>query len=500
VERRVAQGHPPDRPADRSPGPDTTASSWWVGIGGALGFGLLALFAYSVGDDGTVRFYNHFVWQALAFLDGRAAIDFPVAGSGDLPGNDFFQDVLPLRDADGNLTGRGLIPFPPLPAVLLMPFAAMWGLRTDAQALAGVFGAVDVALAWWVLGRLPVSIVARIAATLFFGFGTVFFYAAELGTTWYFAHVVAVGLALLAVGIALGADRDAAQDEDDLDDMDDLDDDLPPGSRWRGRLRALPGALDGRQVLAGVIFGLACTSRLPIAFAAPFFVLVGGGRGWLERGASAALGAAIPLAAIVGYNVISTGHLFHPAYEYLYQAEAYGYPTLGYNGSWGIEDPRYIPGNLGIALFSTPVLAPEIIPAGLGDHTPLCTEPGATRGLFDEACPIALPRDTGMSILLTSPAFLLVVPVLLRLYGRSRLVTGAAIAVLLVFMVNLMHFSQGWVQFGYRFSNDFVAFALPLVALGVERLRGRPLIVGGLIAASVAVNLWGAIWGAKLGW
>ena len=30
-----------------------------------------------------------------------------------------------------------------------------------------------------------------------------------------------------------------------------------------------------------------------------------------------------------------------------------------------------------------------------------------------------------------------------------------------------MHFSQGWVQFGYRFSNDFVVFALPLVAIGI---------------------------------
>ena len=27
-----------------------------------------------------------------------------------------------------------------------------------------------------------------------------------------------------------------------------------------------------------------------------------------------------------------------------------------------------------------------------------------------------------------------------------------------------MHFSQGWVQFGYRFSHDFVPFALIVVA------------------------------------
>ena len=43
-------------------------------------------------------------------------------------------------------------------------------------------------------------------------------------------------------------------------------------------------------------------------------------------------------------------------------------------------------------------------------------------------------------------------------------------------LVNLMHFSQGWVQFGYRFSNDFVVFALPLVAVGMQRRGGVGLL------------------------
>jgi hypothetical protein len=63
-----------------------------------------------------------------------------------------------------------------------------------------------------------------------------------------------------------------------------------------------------------------------------------------------------------------------------------------------------------------------------------------------------------------------------------------------------MHFSQGWVQFGYRFSNDFAPFALLLVALGlvrVGRLRGWPLV---LVAASIAVNAWGVAWGVILQW
>ena len=111
-----------------------------------------------------------------------------------------------------------------------------------------------------------------------------------------------------------------------------------------------------------------------------------------------------------------------------------------------------------------------------------------------------------MSVLLTSPAFLLLLPALRR-YGRSRLISGAALAVLLIVVVNLMHFSQGWVQFGYRFANDALPFALPLVALGFASLIGsarrgawaKPLALG-LVVVSIAVNAWGVVWGRLLGW
>ncbi len=172
-----------------------------------------------------------------------------------------------------------------------------------------------------------------------------------------------------------------------------------------------------------------------------------------------------------------------------------------------MEDPRYLAQNLGIMFLSTPELVPDRLRDTLGIiDEPLCTADGATRGLFDLDCPLAVPRDVGMSVLLTSPAFLLMLPALRR-YGRSRLVTGAAIAVLLIVVVNLMHFSQGWVQFGYRFSNDAVPFALPLVALGFARLidGGRrrrwamPVAIG-LVVVSIAVNAWGVAWGRLLGW
>jgi hypothetical protein len=445
---------------------------------GAILIGI-ALAAYWV--PGYDRIYNHFVLQAVAFLHGHAEIPTPK-----------FQDVLPVLDATGQPTGYGLLPFPPLPAIVLMPFVAIWGLATNERVVSVGLGAVSVGLAWWMLGRIAVSRTVRIATTLFFALGTVFWYAAQLGATWFFAHVVAVACLLLAVGIALDGDRTA---DDDVEV-------LPGPARLGGDVVAALArpleVLDGRQLLAGLLFGLACTARLTIVFGFPFFMLVGSGGSWVRRSVSAGIGAAIPIVLLFAYNLATTGHLFNPGYEYLYQLEANGYPGLHYNASWSIEDIGYLPQNLGIMLGSMPAILPNVTPNAVGPVRDLCVDPGAVRSLFDTSCPLAMPRDVGMSVLLTSPAYLLVVPALLG--PRTRLVAGAFLAVLAIAFVNLLHFSQGWVQFGYRFSNDFVVFALLLVAIGMSRRSGVGWLGVGLIAVSIAVNAWGMLWGNALGW
>jgi hypothetical protein len=455
-----------------------------------IGAGLIAAALAAYWLPGQDRFYNHFVWQALAFLHGSAVIDWPVPGFPE--GNEWMQDVYPLTELNGAPTGA-LLPFPPLPAIILLPFVAIWGLATDIRAVSVGVGVIDVGLAWWMLGRLPVSRRIRLATAVFFGFGTVIWYAAQLGTTWFFAHVCAVGFALLAVGIALGADREADAE---------LDEDLSPASVLRGGLAALARPLsliDRRQFLAGLLFGVACTARLTVVFGAPFFMLVGGGGSWARRSFSAGLGAIIPVGLLLAYTFMTTGHVLHPGYDWQYQKEARDYQILGYHEDWDIEDPRYLPQNVGIMLGSTPAFFPDRELSVYGQEgEPLCQEPGASRGLFDEECPIAVPRAIGMSILLTSPAYLLIGWALWA--RRSRLVAGAFLAVLAIAFVNLMHFSQGWVNFGYRFSNDFVAFALPLVAIGMERRGGVGKLGVVLVAAAVLINLWGVIWGNILGW
>ena len=478
---------------------------------------------YLLSNPERYNFYDHFVWQADAFLRGEAAIPYPVEATADSPGNAYFNDVYPVSETEA------LVPFPPLPALVLLPWVALDGLAADQELVAIWLSALGVGAAWWMLGALSVRLAVRGMTTAFLAFGTVFWWTAAVGSTWYFAHTVAVLLTCLAVGVALRADPAAARPEPwatepepaDATDADrdaraarstdaDLDEDADDGVGLADALgiprspQALVRAilpLDGRQFVAGLLLGLAGTARLPVLLGAPFFVLVGSGGTWPRRAVSAGLGAVIPVAALLVYNLVVTGHLFHPAYEYQYRLEALGYPTLGYHVEWAIEDLRYVPQNLGIMLGSLPAVLPDFLPNALQpDAFRLCTEPGAVRGFLDPECPLIVPRDIGTSLLLVSPAYLAAIPVV-RGWGRSRLVTGALLAIGAIALLNLMHFSQGWVQWGYRFSNDFAPFALPLVALGAARLRGawRWLAVA-LLVASVAINAWGVLWGNLLGW
>jgi hypothetical protein len=425
----------------------------------AAGFVLLALVVYVLSNPARQNYYNHFVWQAQAFLHFDAAIPWNV------PGAPSFQDVMPIVTRPG----FGLIPFPPLPAVLLMPLVAIWGLSTNAALFAAVLGAVNVGLCWRMLLRITDRRDAATLGVVFYGFGTVAWYAAMLGSTWFLAHVVSSTFLFLAITAALDAERREA---------------------LTGTARLFLGWLDLRQFLAGMLLGIAALSRLTTILGAPFFVLVGGGGSWLRRAVSAGLGAAIPVGLLLAYNLAVTGHVFNPAYDYIAQSE-YHPPGGQFHADWAIEDLRYVPGNALIMLLWPPE-QPSRTAACAGVSEP------AGDALLDPACPVLRPDPLGMSLLATSPAYLLGIPALFN-GRRRRLVAGAAVGTGAIAFVNLMHFSQGWVQFGYRFSNDFAPFAMVLVGLALARFGVRWWTVA-LVGASVLVNAWGVYWGVTLGW
>jgi hypothetical protein len=126
--------------------------------------------------------YNNFVLLAQALLSGHAWIVWPGP----------YIDALPYSD------GHYYVVEAPLPAVLLMPFVAIFGTANQTWlsiALAGV--AVGAA---WELGErfgLPIAINAWICAFLLAG--TDLLWCAMLGDVWFIAHVSSVCFTMLAL-------------------------------------------------------------------------------------------------------------------------------------------------------------------------------------------------------------------------------------------------------------------------------------------------------------
>ena len=92
----------------------------------------------------------------------------------------------------------------------------------------------------------------------------------------------------------------------------------------------------------------------------------------------------------------------------------------------------------------------------------------------------------GLALWITTPVLVLLLwPRARPPLARALWLTVAAVAV-----PSLLYQNSGWVQFGYRFSLDYLAFLILLLAIG-----DRPLTraVKAAIVVGVAVNLFGAL-------
>src|SRR5690606_39789566 len=92
----------------------------------------------------------------------------------------------------------------------------------------------------------------------------------------------------------------------------------------------------------------------------------------------------------------------------------------------------------------------------------------------------------GLALWFTTPLLLYVLwPRDKPAIHRALWITVAAVALPTLFYQN-----SGWVQFGYRFSLDYIVFLFALIAIGARPL-GR--VAKALIIAGVVINLFGAL-------
>jgi hypothetical protein len=79
-----------------------------------------------------------------------------------------------------------------------------------------------------------------------------------------------------------------------------------------------------------------------------------------------------------------------------------------------------------------------------------------------------------------------------RARGPSALVRGGWTALVLLLVPLLLYYNTGWVQFGYRFSLEFMIPVMVLLAVAVR--SGATLAFRLLVLLAIMINAAGTIW------
>jgi hypothetical protein len=226
-------------------------------------------------------------------------------------------------------------------------------------------------------------------------------------------------------------------------------------------------ARGGNAALVGAFVGLAALARLPVALAAPALALLCARRAGTPYGRSLAgvIAGGVPFALVYfGYNELRWGTALDDGYARLTQGDVFF--------NHGLFSPLYLLRQLQ-AIFLEP---PDLIP-----NTPFFFR----------------PRFIGMSLFLTTPAFLWIF-LALREIRRDVLVAATGAAALLALLPDLFHGTVGFQQFGYRFSIDAQPFLVALALSGDGLFRGVwrrwPTIIFVIaVVLSLAVNIYATI-------
>src|SRR4029077_6279297 len=107
-------------------------------------------------------------------------------------------EVVPRPQGDG-----WYIPYPPIPAVVLLPIAFFSGQSGDTAILTALLGGLSTVLVFACLGRIGVPLVARSGLAVAYAFGTEVMWAAGVGGTHLYAQILGETFLLAALLVAL---------------------------------------------------------------------------------------------------------------------------------------------------------------------------------------------------------------------------------------------------------------------------------------------------------
>lgn len=419
----------------------------------AVAIGMLGCYRLTGGSiDLRQSSQPHFVLLADALLHGHLWID-------------------PLRAARlGDITpyhGRYYVSFPPMPALLMLPFVAVVGPDFNDAGFTVALGAANTGLAYVLARRLstagfsgaalPIGMPQAVIVALLLGLGTVAWSASLAGTVWFTAHVVAVTFTLLYL---------------------------------------LECAGRGRPFVAGLALAAAFLARPPAIFGLLFWCIIAirpsSARAFPSGIVRLCLPVAAAVALLLGQNVARFGSALDFGYLSMRIAPALRPGLLRY----GQFSTHFLPRNVRAFLVTPPIVAKSDVGRWLAAAARAASQSTwhtLLRGRLAVPFPIRFdPQGTG--IWAVSPAlFLGLRP---PLPGQRRLFLASWMTAVAVAVPDLLYYNTGWYQFGYRFSLDFIPYLLVPLAMALRPPWTRPwLLVGVLfLFISVASNFLGARW------
>lgn len=151
--------------------------------------GLLATLVIAIVAHGRNSPYNNFVLLAQAFLQGHWWIHWPGA----------YIDALPYN-------GQFYVIEAPMPAILLLPFVAVFG-GANQTLLAVLLGGISIGAAYELGERYGLSWTTNAWICAFLLAGTDLLWCAMLGDVWFIAHVSGVCFTMLALMELAGKKR-----------------------------------------------------------------------------------------------------------------------------------------------------------------------------------------------------------------------------------------------------------------------------------------------------
>jgi hypothetical protein len=369
---------------------------------GVLAFVVYSLFALQAGPVWRTTDFAYFNYLADAFLHGQLHLRLVPPNTHDLVQ---FHNLHYLY-------------WPPFPAVLLMPFVALFGVRFSDVLFTLILAAVNVGVVAYFFrilaskGLANIDNFQRAVLVLFFAFGTVHFILARWGRVWFTSQIVAFTCGMLVYVIVL---------------------------RFRGAAAFF---------LSGLLLSFAMLTRLHLVFLGiwPAYYLIANHKdaGWKRLLAYSALfllplGAALIFYADYNYlrfgNILENGTSFQD-FGPFFSADLHKY---------GVYNIQYAPKNFYYNFIFYPL-------------------------------PISRETFYGGSLFLLSPIFFAAFWDILKCESR----VSAWLLALTIFMTTLpilFIMGTGWATFGPRYTLDFTPPLLMLTGIGAAYWKRNVLLL-----------------------